>query len=170
MWRYLDFVPVLQIGRQQTQLPVGGRDVKLKDQKCFCPTLKDQQLHLVDVSRYASLVCGGLLILYIFPLQAAVVVAVVAVVDGGSPPLPPSLSLSPSPSPWAPPLEASPWERCTFPGKHGYVQIEGRDGTRVGSHQRNNMCARHGAGRGPAERTAEGPGTIAAFPFQLQKA
>lgn len=45
-----------------------------------------------------------------------------------------------------PPLEANPWERCTFPGRHSYVQPEGRDGTWVGSHQRNNKCARHRAG------------------------
>lgn len=47
-------------------------------------------------------------------------------------------------SPWAP--EANPWESCTFPGRHGYVRIGGRKGTWVGSHQRNNMCARHRAG------------------------
>lgn len=56
-------------------------------------------------------------------------------------PLPPPLV---SHSPRAP--EANPWESCTFPGRHGYVQIGGRKGTWVGSHQRNNMCARHRAG------------------------
>ena len=43
-------------------------------------------------------------------------------------------------------LSSSPWERCTFPGRHSYVLTEGRDGTWVGNHQRNNMCARHRAG------------------------
>ena len=46
---------------------------------------------------------------------------------------------------WAP-AWGRPWERCTFPGRHSYVQIERRDGTWAGSHQRNNMCARHSAG------------------------
>lgn len=54
--------------------------------------------------------------------------------------LPSSLILS------GPHSEANPWESCTFPGRHSYVQIGGRKGTWVGSHQRNNMCARHRAG------------------------
>lgn len=58
-----------------------------------------------------------------------------------TPPFPsPSLTLP------GPHSEANPWESCTFPGRHGYVQIGGRKGTWVGSHQRNNMCARHRAG------------------------
>ena len=72
--------------------------------------------------------------------------AAAAVVDGGSAAARAPLSFPSSLSLSGPLLEASPWERCTFPGRHGYVQIEGRDGTWVGSHQRNNMCARHSAG------------------------
>jgi len=33
MWRYLDFVPVLQIGRQQAQLPVGGRRAEPEERR-----------------------------------------------------------------------------------------------------------------------------------------
>lgn len=81
----------------------------------------------------------GFINLYIFSLQAVVA-------DGGSAaaraPSPPLIALALS----GPLLEASPWESCTFPGRHGYVQIGERDGTRVGSHQHNNMCARHRAG------------------------
>lgn len=61
--------------------------------------------------------------------------------EAGAPSLlPSSLILS------GPHSEANPWESCTFPGRHSYVQIGGRKGTWVGSHQRNNMCARHRAG------------------------
>lgn len=61
--------------------------------------------------------------------------------EAGAPsPLPSSLTLP------GPQSAANPWESCTFPGRHGYVQIGGRNGTWVGSHQRNNMCARHSAG------------------------
>lgn len=72
----------------------------------------------------------------IFPIKATVVAALQL-----KPPLAP-ISLTHS----GPLLEASPWECCTFPGRHSYVQTKGRDGTWVGSHQRNNMCTRHRAG------------------------
>lgn len=94
------------------------------------------------------------------------------VADGGSaavaalnyPPF--TFSLSHSLCVPGPPHEASPWESCTFPGRLGYVRIWERDGTRVGSHQRNNMCARHRAGRrGPVEPTAAGRELSLPFPF-----
>lgn len=69
-----------------------------------------------------------------------------AVADGGSAAAPALLPSPPSRSLPGPPHEASPWESCTFPGRHGYVRIRERDGTWVASHQRNNMCARHRAG------------------------
>lgn len=96
-----------------------------------CHSVKDCVVYLVEAGVFV-----GFINLHIFPLQAAVA-------DGGSAA---ARARSPPLVSRGPPLEASPWESCTFPGRHGYVQIGGRDGTWVGSHQRNNMCARHRAG------------------------
>lgn len=104
---------------------------------------------------------AALINLRIFSLKVAVAVggsAAVAVL----PYLSSLLSLSDS----CPPHEASSWESCTFPGRLCYVRIWERDGTWVGSHQHNNMCARHRAGRrGPVEPTAAGRELSLPFPF-----
>lgn len=51
-----------------------------------------------------------------------------------------------SSKPPIPPLfSGGPWERCTFPGRHSYVPTERRAWTWAGSHQCNNMWARHSA-------------------------